>query len=81
MSFFKEWFKTEKEKTTEVLDKCDEIYKEYGTNFQLYDSKEKFEKKFEESITGNLSKYIKIETIKTEYDKKKKELCEDFAKK
>jgi len=34
MSFIKEWFKNDKERTQEVLDKCNKVYDEYGTNYK-----------------------------------------------
>ena len=66
-------------KEKEVLDKCDEINNEYGINFQKYDSEEKFKKNWG-YITCNLAKYIEIEKIKKEDEKKKNKLYEDFAK-
>jgi len=78
MSFIKEWFKTDKERTQEVLDKCNKVYDDYGTNFIKYDSREKFEKKIKESMTGKLADYIEKEKIKKEYNEKVKKLCDDF---
>ena len=40
-------FKKQMKKEKAVLDKCDEINNEYGTNFQKYDSEEKFKQKIE----------------------------------
>ena len=81
MSFFSELFKRESTKNKEVLDKCDQVYKKCKKDFEKYNTKEKFEKTIEDNMTGKLPDYIEIKGIKTNYEKRKKELVEKFEKK
>ena len=81
MSFIKEWFKNDLERNNEVINKCDKVYTECKKDFEKYDTKEKFEKAIKDNMTGKLPDYIEIKGIKTNYEKRKKELVEKFEKK
>ena len=78
MSFFKECFKTDEEKKRSLIQMW--WNKQWmGPIFKNMIKKKNLKKNWG-YITVNLVKYIEIEKIKKEYEKKKNELCEDFAK-
>ena len=80
MSFIKEWFKSDFDKTNEVIGRCNQVYLDCKKDFEKYDTKEKFEVAIVDNMTGNLHKYIKDKKIGTSFEEKKKELVDDFVK-
>ena len=80
MSFIKEWFKNDEERANEIIDQSDKVFMTKKNDFKTFDTREKFEKNMDEVINSNdrYIKYLEKEEIQKKYNKRKKELCDDF---
>ena len=75
-SIKKWWYKDE---INSVEKEAKKFYEENSTKFKEYDTKEKFEKEFDNYINNELPTYLKSNTVNSSYEEIKKPLLQQFA--